>query len=255
MHSAKRGSSRNTDNFPNNRKVDSSSSRIRVHGAIKLLTQLRRSVISNTYSSDKDSSGSDNEATLTSKQHRQRIANAPSISTVPMVDVGDAFEYGRDRRDSSGKTYRVVVPKKLLLWVGVIFFGLPIFLFLYMEGTRYYFVNNKSNSSDFQTKVTNANTTTDSSIVTKTEQGKQPQGFNENVQPSVSSTITVQQSIQKHPDIHIDDKAASANLIEDNSEKDYISDVAEEIEEVTREEDDIEREEIHNETLPERSRL
>lgn len=190
-----------------------------------------------------------------SKQQRQRLANAPTISTVPVLDVGDAFGYGRDRRDSSGKTFRVVVPKKLLLWVGLIFFGLPIFLFLYMEGTRYYLVNN---SSDFQTtKVSNATTTAVSNVIAKNDQGKQQQGYNENMQSSISSTSytsTKPQTTQEHPDMHINDIVASASLIEDNSEEDDISEVTKEKEDAVGEEEGVISENTDNETLAERMR-
>ena len=137
INSTKRSRNSNKDSGNSNSSRSSTSSR-QVHGAIQLLSHLRRSVASNYAPENKDSSDEEDDpnAEKTKQQQQQRTA-------AKAIDFGDAFGYGRDRRDSSGKTFRVVVPKKLLLWVGLIFFGLPIFLFLYVEGTRYYLVKNK----------------------------------------------------------------------------------------------------------------
>jgi hypothetical protein len=242
MHSAKWVS-------PRNNRSDSSSSR-KVHGAIKLLTQLRRTVASNTFSMDKDSSDdSDTEETATSKQQRPRLANPPSVPAVPMLDVGDAFGYGRDRRDSSGKTFQVVVPKKLLLWVGVVFFGLPIFLFLYVEGTRYYLVKNNTyvDNVGFQEKVANNATNTISTI---TEQGKQPHDENNHI---ISSSTTITEHKQENPVIPTNVATASKIIVTDTSKNDSNYGLAEETDEVSLE-DEVQTENNDNETLVERRR-
>jgi len=131
MHSSKRTRRNEGSTTP-------SGSRRHVHGAIQLLTQLRRSAAS---PSDKDHADADIELPTTQAQQTKRQMRPLTVSA-PAIDEGDAFSIaygGRDRRDASGKTFRVRVPKKLLLWVGVIFFGLPILLFLYVEGSRFIF--------------------------------------------------------------------------------------------------------------------
>jgi len=207
INSTKR--SRNNKDSGNSNSSRSSSSSRQVHGAIQLLSQLRRSVASNYASENKDSSDEEDDpnAEKTKQQPQQRTA-------AKAIDFGDAFGYGRDRRDSSGKTFRVVVPKKLLLWVGLIFFGLPIFLFLYVEGTRYYLLKSKLDydKKGFQSKATNGTINTEETATSTTAEEEHTTSLT----ASSDSQPNTEQHSTTNPTIENKDFVKAANAIMDD---------------------------------------
>jgi len=66
-----------------------------------------------------------------------RIRQSPQVFSNFDVSRGKYFGLReRDKRDASGKKYRVQVPHKILMWVIIIFFVLPACTFIYIVGVH-----------------------------------------------------------------------------------------------------------------------
>ena len=110
-----------------------------VHGAILLLSQFRRAVAKQSPSGDLKDHDEEHDVELLPTTHARTTKQREGRPL--LADEGDAFNInygGRDQRDVSGKTrtFRVRVPKKLLLWTALIFLGLPLLIFFYFEVTH-----------------------------------------------------------------------------------------------------------------------
>eukprot|EP00591_Stephanopyxis_turris_P005062 CAMPEP_0195516172 /NCGR_PEP_ID=MMETSP0794_2-20130614/6982_1 /TAXON_ID=515487 /ORGANISM="Stephanopyxis turris, Strain CCMP 815" /LENGTH=244 /DNA_ID=CAMNT_0040644699 /DNA_START=73 /DNA_END=803 /DNA_ORIENTATION=+ len=72
-------------------------------------------------------------------------------------DGGDTLGYGgRDSRDASGKRYRVTVPKRMLLWVFLIFMVLPLLFLSYVLWNHFHPEMNAASHIEKKSQVSDA---------------------------------------------------------------------------------------------------